>query len=63
MCDVYIFGIVLLRLLTARTGRLVDTVKLTSLLDPLAGDWPFVLAEQLAFVLAEQLAHLALRCL
>jgi serine/threonine protein kinase len=48
MCDVYAFGIVLLRLLTTRpdwwivrevrTDRLVDIVKLTSLLDPLPGD-------------------------
>jgi serine/threonine protein kinase len=48
MCDVYAFGILLLRLLTTRpdwwivrevrTDRLVDIVKLTSLLDPLLGD-------------------------
>ncbi|XP_010523754.1 PREDICTED: U-box domain-containing protein 33 isoform X2 [Tarenaya hassleriana] len=60
--DVYSFGIILLRLLTGRPAlRITNEVKyalesgkLSSLLDPLAGDWPFVQAEQLA--------RLALRC-
>ncbi|KAK4804019.1 hypothetical protein SAY86_003836 [Trapa natans] len=60
--DAYSFGIILLRLLTGRSAlRLAKEVQnalekgnLKSLLDPLAGDWPFVQAEQLA--------HLALRC-
>lgn len=60
--DVYSFGIILLRLLTGRSalGLLkevqyaLDKGNLKGLLDPLAGDWPFVQAEQLA--------HLALRC-
>ncbi|KAK4751663.1 hypothetical protein SAY87_020461 [Trapa incisa] len=60
--DAYSFGIILLRLLTGRSAlrlakevqNALDKGNLKSLLDPLAGDWPFVQAEQLA--------HLALRC-
>ena len=60
--DAYSFGITLLQLLTGRppwgitkeVQYALDAGKLQDLLDPLAGDWPFVLAEELA--------HLALRC-
>ncbi|XP_038894505.1 U-box domain-containing protein 33 isoform X2 [Benincasa hispida] len=60
--DVYSFGIILLRLLTGRSAMgiskevqyAIGNGKLESILDPLAGDWPFVQAEQLA--------RLALRC-
>ncbi|KAK7274412.1 hypothetical protein RIF29_15498 [Crotalaria pallida] len=53
--DVYAFGIILLRLLTRGSALgiannvkyALDTGKLKSLLDPSAGDWPFVQAEQL----------------
>ncbi|KAA0048965.1 U-box domain-containing protein 33-like isoform X2 [Cucumis melo var. makuwa] len=60
--DVYSFGIILLRLLTGRSAMGISKEvqyamangNLESILDPLAGDWPFVQAEQLA--------RLALRC-
>ncbi|KAK9743011.1 hypothetical protein RND81_03G211200 [Saponaria officinalis] len=60
--DVYSFGIILLRLLTGKSALgIAEEVEyalakgtLDSVLDPSAGDWPFVQAEQLA--------HTALRC-
>ncbi|OIW19917.1 hypothetical protein TanjilG_28896 [Lupinus angustifolius] len=56
--DVYSFGIILLRMLTGRSAfgiakevkYALDNGNLKSLLDPLAGDWPFVQAEQLTRV-------------
>ncbi|XP_066319052.1 U-box domain-containing protein 33-like [Miscanthus floridulus] len=60
--DVYSFGIIILRLLTGRppksiAGVVEDAVErgeLHTVLDPTAGDWPFVQANQLA--------HIGLRC-
>lgn len=60
--DIYSFGILLLYLLTGKSALgiskevkyAVDNGDLNALLDPSAGNWPFVQAEQLA--------RLALRC-
>ncbi|KAI6684641.1 hypothetical protein NL676_030554 [Syzygium grande] len=61
-CDVYAFGIVLLRLLTRRhtlglakhVQRAISAGTLEAIFDPSAGDWPYELAKELT--------HLALRC-
>ncbi|GAB2271715.1 hypothetical protein Dimus_006547 [Dionaea muscipula] len=60
--DVYSYGIILLRLLTGKSAKgitkevqyALEKDNLHAVLDPLAGDWPFVQADQLA--------RLALRC-
>ncbi|KAF8027063.1 hypothetical protein BT93_E0088 [Corymbia citriodora subsp. variegata] len=60
--DVYSFGIILLQLLTRKPAlgivnevqRAIEAETLQAILDPLAGEWPYTLAEKLT--------HMALRC-
>ncbi|KAI3441789.1 Protein kinase domain-containing protein [Psidium guajava] len=60
--DVYSFGIILLQLLTRQPAlgiaievrKAISAGTLEAILDPLAGEWPYMLAKELA--------HLALRC-
>ncbi|GKB41309.1 U-box domain-containing protein kinase family protein [Tanacetum coccineum] len=56
--DTYSFGVILLRLLTGKSALgltkevkcALNEKKLKNVLDPTAGDWPFMQAQQLAVV-------------